>query len=97
MAFSGESQFKPIDRVNLAFHQSRYPAIRNLGVRADGEKLVIVGEVPSFYLKQLAQAIARHVEGVRHIENRVVVRTDSGTRTGLRSASSEDRVLRSTR
>lgn len=76
MASCTESSLKPVDRVRLAFRQSRYPAIRNLGVQDAGEKLVLFGDVPTFYLKQLAQAIASHVEGVRHIENRLFIRPD---------------------
>lgn len=40
--------------------------------KRDGQ-LVLQGRLPSYYLKQMLQTVRRDVEGVRRIDNRVVV------------------------
>jgi osmotically-inducible protein OsmY len=41
--------------------------------------VVLHGQVGSYYQKQIAQEVARVVEGVDHIDNRVVVRWPEAT------------------
>lgn len=39
--------------------------------------LMIAGQVPSFYLKQVVQEVARKIDGVRTVENRIEVSNSS--------------------
>jgi hypothetical protein len=41
-------------------------------------KLVLVGRVPSFYLKQILQTMLRDLDSVNQIENRVEVVSSTG-------------------
>lgn len=52
---------------------SPYPSIRNIFCMYDEGILVLLGRVPSFFQKQLAQIAVANIEGVRQIVNRVEV------------------------
>ena len=54
---------------------SPYLALRN--VACDGREgvLVLSGCLPSYYLKQLAQATVTHLEGVKQVVNHIEVMT----------------------
>jgi hypothetical protein len=56
------------------FRRSEYPEIRGLMCQAENGEVVIVGKVPSFYHKQLAQTwlIQRGADEVK-IENRLEI------------------------
>jgi hypothetical protein len=43
-----------------------------------GDTLVVRGDVPSFYLKQVIQTVLRDLEGVRQIDNQVTVKRAAG-------------------
>ena len=43
-----------------------------------GETLVVRGDVPSFYLKQMIQTILRELRGVCQIDNQVEVKKAKG-------------------
>jgi osmotically-inducible protein OsmY len=58
---------------------SGYLALRRIRCECDGGVLCLRGCVPSQYLKQVAQAIAAAVEGVRRVDNRIEV-VASGSR-----------------
>lgn len=55
---SGESIEDIEPRVKEALAKSSVTALRELRVERMGESLLIMGEVPSFYCKQLAQELA---------------------------------------
>jgi hypothetical protein len=52
---------------------SPLPHLRRLSVTVNEAEVVITGQVPSFYLKQLAQETIRPTIGPRRILNRVEV------------------------
>lgn len=49
--------------------------LRAIQVEVEGDRLVLSGCLPSYYLKQQLQEVVRRVAGVRGIENRVEVAT----------------------
>lgn len=51
-----------------------HPALVNVTCDLSGSKLTLEGDVPTFYLKQLAQEAAVRVQGVEKVENRIEVR-----------------------
>jgi osmotically-inducible protein OsmY len=60
----------------LALHQSPYPELWHVTCEYHEGILTLRGHVSSFYMKQIAQTIVQHVEGVERVVNRVeVVRT----------------------
>src|SRR5262249_46261898 len=61
------------EQVALALFATGYPALRNLEVVV-GDRLVLLrGRVPSYYLKQLAQAAALAVPEVHQLCNQLEV------------------------
>ena len=52
---------------------SPLPHLRRLVVTMSESEVVITGQVPSYYLKQLAQEAVRSTLGGRRLRNRVVV------------------------
>ena len=52
---------------------SPLPQLRRLVVTVSEEEVVITGQVPSYYLKQLAQEAVRPAVGQRRLRNRVEV------------------------
>lgn len=56
-----------------ALEQTGYWHLRKVDLRSDGESLTIFGEVPSYFLKQLAQVAVMSIAGVRQVENRLSV------------------------
>jgi hypothetical protein len=52
-------------KAQQALSESTVYALREVVIHSDGETLVLVGQVSSFYHKQLAQELVRqHAEGV---------------------------------
>jgi len=62
------------ERVRLTFRQSSYAPLRDLIASDVDGTIVLTGELPSYYLKQVAQVVASAVEGVRRLENQTVVK-----------------------
>jgi osmotically-inducible protein OsmY len=62
-------------QISRQFADSGRLRLRQLQVDEDRGSVVLRGEVPSFYLKQLAQSIAVSVQGVCAIENQLTVRS----------------------
>lgn len=56
-----------------ALRQSPIPALRRLDVEETDLEVVLVGKVPTFYLKQLAQETVLPLIGQRGLVNRVSV------------------------
>ncbi len=48
--------------------------LRQIRVSSDHGRVTLNGEVPTYYLKQIAQSIAMRFEGVVSLENKLVVR-----------------------
>ena len=63
--------------VELALHQSGYPALRRLRCEFHCGTVTLHGNVGSYFLKQMAQAVAARVEGVVCIDNRLRVQEAS--------------------
>jgi hypothetical protein len=53
---------------------ARHRHLKRVSCRGDADSLVLRGEVPSFYLKQLAQEVVRGVASGRRIVNLLEVR-----------------------
>jgi CBS domain-containing protein len=58
--------------------RSGFPALRTLVDRGPRGVLRLEGRVPSYYLKQAAQAVVAEVEGVRRVLNRIEVISPPG-------------------
>lgn len=59
--------------VKDAFKQSPIHGLRDLDIEQDGESILISGKVGSFYQKQLAQEVVRHISPLVQIVNSVEV------------------------
>jgi len=70
----------------IAAALGRCSYIRNSSLRLDvcSGRVVLSGDVPSYFLKQMAQESLRSVEGVEEIQNELEV---SGVRSRRRSSS----------
>ncbi len=64
----------PANIANRILRGSAYPPIRALTCTFHDGVLTIGGALPSFHLKQVAQAAVQGVEGVSQIENRIEVK-----------------------
>ena len=56
-----------------ALHSGPYPALKKLSCDYRGGVLVLRGCLPSYYLKQLAQEVVAHLEGVEGVDNQIQV------------------------
>ncbi len=61
------------EAVRARLHQCGYLALREIAIDTTGREVVLRGRVSSFYLKQVAQAQAGAVEGVRLVVNQIEV------------------------
>ncbi len=68
------SSESPANIANQILRASAYPPIRSLTCTFRDGVLTIGGDLPSFHLKQVAQAAVQGVEGVMQVENRIEVR-----------------------
>jgi osmotically-inducible protein OsmY len=64
---------KVLDNVKRRLDESSYGFQRRLDIAYDDGILTLRGRVPSFYLKQTAQALVAKVDGVRQVVNLVDV------------------------
>ena len=64
--------------------KSGYAALNFVTCEVHGSRVVLEGSVPSYHLKQLAQAFVLKVDGVARVENRLRVgmRTEPKLRCG---------------
>ena len=62
-----------IGRIERELRHSSYSAIRNLSCEYDGGCVTLRGRVPTYFLKQIAQACVGRLEGVDRIVNGVEV------------------------
>jgi osmotically-inducible protein OsmY len=57
------------ERVERALHATGQGALRGVDVTAHARNVVLSGRVPTYYLKQIAQATALAVPGVHQVRN----------------------------
>jgi osmotically-inducible protein OsmY len=57
------------ERVGRALAASGYGPLRDLEVTVQARLVILAGRVPSYYLKQVAQATALAVRGVERVRN----------------------------
>ncbi len=62
------------DRVRISFEQLGYPQLNAVRCVANGDQMLLTGELSSFYLKQVAQSVAVKIPGVREVRNEIHVR-----------------------
>jgi osmotically-inducible protein OsmY len=64
----------PVEQSALwRLHHHSYAALHRISCDFHDGVLVLRGRLASYYLKQLAQAVASQLEGVRHVENLIEV------------------------
>jgi osmotically-inducible protein OsmY len=63
----------PADLAERALRNSPYLALRNVTCEYQDGALTLRGHLPTYYLKQVAQAVVARVEGVRRVVNEVEV------------------------
>jgi osmotically-inducible protein OsmY len=68
-----DSQASPQAVAERGLHSSRYSALQHVSCDCRGGVLVLRGCLPSYYLKQLAQEVVAHLEGVEGVENQIQV------------------------
>jgi hypothetical protein len=66
-----------IEAVGQALCATGYSALRDIQIEIERGVVVLWGRVPTYYQKQLAQATAQRVDGVRGIANGIDVVTSS--------------------
>ena len=62
-----------VDPVLQALHASPYGRLRHLQAYCDNGRITLQGHLPTYYLKQVAQALIDAVPGVRDVDNDVNV------------------------
>ncbi len=77
--------------------RSTYSPLRSVVVVVTAGRVTLIGRIPSFYLKQIAQEAARRVSGVRGFENRLVVERPTVAMTHPDGTSRQDRPSLDTR
>lgn len=58
-----------LERVNSALHSSPYLHGRKVHFATDGGRVVLQGSVGTYFQKQMAQEVVRHLAGVEQIDN----------------------------
>lgn len=66
---------------------SGYLALRRIRCECDGDVLSLRGCVPSYFLKQMAQAIAGDTAGIRRVDNQIQVLSSVEQRSSPRQRS----------
>jgi hypothetical protein len=61
------------ERIERALRANGYPALRTIEVSVEGCRVVLKGPVPSYYMKQMAQAVTTAITGVQELCNEVEV------------------------
>jgi osmotically-inducible protein OsmY len=61
------------ERVDHALRSTGYVPLRDIAVTVQGRLVMLEGRVPSYFLKQLAQASAMAVPGVQRVRNDLMV------------------------
>lgn len=66
---------KIVDQACQALRTSGYTQLRHLQVSFEHGRMTLQGQLPTYYLKQVAQSVIQDVAGVREIDNDVKVLT----------------------
>jgi osmotically-inducible protein OsmY len=61
------------DLAERALRNSPYLVLRNVTCACQNGVLTLRGYLPTYYLKQVAQAVVAHVDGVRQVVNEIEV------------------------
>jgi osmotically-inducible protein OsmY len=61
------------DRICVALLKTGRFYGNEIDVDVDGDRVVLYGSVPTYYLKQLAQTACLHVAGVKKLQNEIEV------------------------
>lgn len=61
-------------KIEITYDRMGYRSLGMVYCETDGSHIVLKGETPTFYLKQVAQVIASKVAGVESINNQINVR-----------------------
>lgn len=62
-----------LDQVRKVWGESGFPSLKHIGCVIEEGKLVIRGNVPSYYMKQMAQVLVLPVRGAPLIVNELFV------------------------
>ena len=65
-----------VERIESALQATGYGSLRDITVSVTDQIIHLVGKVPSYHLKQVAQASALAIAGSRQIQNRLVIQRD---------------------
>ena len=60
-------------KVTDQFRGNTFPPLRAIRCEVRGDLVILRGQVPTFYLKQMAQALTGKVSGVRRVVNEIEV------------------------
>ena len=60
-------------RVRKTLRGTGYAALQRIDCRVENGVVELLGEVPSFYCKQVAQAVVVAISQIQHVENRLRV------------------------
>lgn len=60
-------------RVRQSLHDSPYRQLQNVRCHCSDGAVRLIGTLPSFFMKQMAQETVRRIAGVNQIENQVHV------------------------
>ena len=63
----------PVARAERELGSNSYLALRRVRCQYLSGTLTLVGRLPSYYLKQMAQTAVSHLDGVARIDNRIEV------------------------
>jgi len=61
------------ERAEARLRSNSYLALKNISCEARGRLLILRGCLPSYYLKQVAQAVVAQIDGVERIDNLIEV------------------------
>ncbi len=73
LEFRPESESVLAETAERRLRNSTYLALRNVTCLAQGEVVVLRGCLPTYYLKQMAQALVAQIDGVAQVVNEVDV------------------------
>lgn len=59
--------------VQKQLRASAYAPVRTLFCQAERDRVVVMGTVPCYYMRQIAESLAAKVVGVDHLESQIKV------------------------
>jgi len=76
-----------LKRVRLRLGGPGFPGLRLVQVSMEGGLIVLSGRLATFYEKQMATELTRHVAGVHGVEDRIDVESNRSRRGSERRAA----------